>query len=71
MTLAYNTITRCAYCGEPKSDKRFGCCGEVHYEEVPECPQCGEDLALVSCEVTGIETHYMACSNCDYRGEPE
>ena len=71
MTLEYNTITRCAYCGEPKSDKRLGCCGEVHFEEVPECPKCGCDLYHVRHYVTGIETFVMQCEACDYRSDPE
>lgn len=71
MKLAYNVVMRCVYCGSEVDEPWRSCCGEVHQEAVPECPECGEDLALVSCEVTGIETHYMACSNCEWRGEPE
>ena len=30
----------CVYCGEPKYDK-IGCCGENHWEDQPDCPECG------------------------------
>lgn len=32
----------CVYCGNPKGD-RLSCCGENHWEEIPECPMCGAE----------------------------
>lgn len=32
----------CGYCGEPRGEK-YGCCGENHWEEMPECHKCGEE----------------------------
>lgn len=33
----------CAYCGNPAPESPIqSCCGEIHFEDIPECPECGE-----------------------------
>ena len=36
----------CIYCGEPSNDK-LSCCGENHWEEVEECPDCNGEGSYV------------------------
>lgn len=61
----------CAYCGEFCQDQWRSCCGEVHYEELLICPECGDDIDTRRSEVAGIETYQHCCTNCDYRSDPE
>ena len=70
MTLAYDMIRRCVYCGDVVEESQPHC-GEVHNELVPECPSCGEDMDYVRHDITGIETYVLQCSNCEFRTDPE
>jgi len=67
----YAMVLRCVYCGKPAQEEWRSCCGEVHFEQVPECPECGHDLHPVQRDVTGIETYTMQCENCNFRSLPE
>ena len=64
--------SRCGYCGEPQNDKLY-CrpCGEAHWEEVPECPDCGGEVDHISTTYQGIETSAWSCNNCAWVGDPE
>ena len=60
---------RCFYCEEEKADK-VSCCGENHFEALPECPDCG-DLVIGTNSITaGIETTVFKCS-CEWSSDPE
>ena len=63
-------VTRCTYCGEARSGN-LSCCGEVHFEEVPECPECHGELDARTSEVTGIETTVFHCTECKWVSDPE
>lgn len=60
---------RCNYCGEEKGG-HIACCGENHFEALPECPYCS-DLVIGSNSTTaGIETTVFKCS-CGWSSDPE
>lgn len=69
MKLEYTS--RCVYCGEPEVSAPKSCCGERHFEDVPECPECGGIVEFTRHAVTGIETYVLRCESCDWVGEPE
>lgn len=46
----------CGYCGERRGEK-LGCCGENHWEEMPECPKCGA-------ENVGRDGETYECGDC-------
>jgi hypothetical protein len=35
------------------------------------CPECNGETETVRTWVTNVETFYDACTECDWRGEPE
>lgn len=47
----------CGYCGERRGEK-IGCCGENHWEEMPECPKCGA-------ENVGRDGDTYECGDCE------
>lgn len=49
----------CTYCGEPKGE-RIGCCGENHWEAMPDCPQCGSD------NVGRLDSNTYECGDCKH-----
>lgn len=50
----------CTYCGEPKGE-RMGCCGENHWDEMPDCPECGSD------NVGRLDSNTYECDACKYK----
>jgi len=40
-------------------------------ESLPDCPRCGGEMWPCSGYVTGIETFWSACEDCDYQTNPE
>ncbi len=62
---------RCAYCVNVVEDGQL-CCGEVHSELQPECPQCGDDIEwVVGTTSCGIEAHTPKCTHCEWEGDPQ
>jgi hypothetical protein len=64
---------RCCYCGEVTGNEPTPwCCGEVHSEEVAECPECGDNIdwqtSVTGC---GIEASVPKCCHCDWEGDPQ
>ena len=58
----------CCYCGETAPENPVqSCCGEIHFEEAPECPECGSlDVSERHHEgnMAAPECYYMACGEC-------
>lgn len=50
----------CIYCGEARRDK-LGCCSENHWEEMPDCPECGSD------NVGRLNSNTYECGGCEYK----
>jgi hypothetical protein len=71
MIAAPDKILACGYCGEQVFDTWRSCCGEVHFEEVLRCPECGGDIDTRRSDVAGLETYQHCCTSCHYRSEPE
>ncbi len=63
--------SRCSYCGELEVEPWRSCCGERHFEEMPECPLCEGEVDSIDDTAHGIETTYWQCNNCDWRSDPE
>ena len=59
----------CAFCGETVSDGQLSCCGENHFEERENCPECDsqdwDDLHAAS-TMTLPETFYKHCNECGH-----
>jgi len=64
-------VSRCVYCGELAVPAPRSCCGERHFYDVPECPECGGELDSLRHDVTGIETYTFVCRECDWASDPE
>jgi len=61
----------CAYCGYERADK-LGCCGEVHFINQPECPECGDHVdRLDGVTGCGLEYQIFKCCNCGFVSDPE
>ena len=63
----------CTYCGTEASNdvaERTGCCGEVHYDEIKECPKCGS-LETIDAHHEGNalapECTYTECQECGHQ----
>jgi len=59
----------CSYCGNEKADWMRSCCGENHFEESEDCPECGsgETIYAHGFTTSGVETSYVACSKCNHQ----
>lgn len=58
----------CVYCGNERGSRRV-CCGEVHFVDEPECPECGsENVSSEHRSESGAlpETHYKLCNDCQH-----
>jgi hypothetical protein len=71
MIAAPDKVLACHYCGEQVFDTWRSCCGEVHFEEVLRCPECGDDVSTERLALQSCETYQHVCNSCDYRSEPE
>jgi hypothetical protein len=38
-------VEACIYCGTPRGDS-VGCCGENHFEDLPQCPYCDSESVV-------------------------
>ena len=68
----------CSYCGnEADESKRLaGCCGEVHFDEVEVCPNCGEGLGILAhykpvADGPEPECNYLFCEECGHQWRHE
>jgi len=62
---------RCIYCGTVVSHENTPCCKEVHNDEQPECPACGEDVDVFDKSIHGIESTVYKCTDCNWESDPE